>query len=293
MKNVHLLVIDPQMDFCKKGSSLRVPAGADAEMTKLVESANKSGALFVPGADEDMSRLAKFVNRVGDKLNSIHVTMDSHHPIDIAHPIFWKDQDGVQPDPFTIITNSDVKSGVWRAKRPSDQKRASEYVAALETNNRYSLCIWPPHCLIGDDGYKVVPELFSAFRAWEEKGFKVVNFVTKGSNPFTEHYSAVQADVLDPSDVTTHLNNDFIKTLQEADVILVAGEAGSHCLALTVSDISKNFADQSYIGKITLLEDATSPVQGCEQLQTDFIKEMTAKGMKVSTTVDWMATANV
>ena len=71
MQSVHLLVIDPQHDFC-----------------------DPDGALFVPGADEDVERLTLFVDRVRDKLEMIHVTLDCHHFIDIAHPIFWLDKDG-------------------------------------------------------------------------------------------------------------------------------------------------------------------------------------------------------
>ena len=65
IKRVHLLIIDPQHDFC-----------------------DKSGALFVQGADEDMKvRLPKMITRLGAKLDDIHVTLDCHHLIDVAHPI--------------------------------------------------------------------------------------------------------------------------------------------------------------------------------------------------------------
>ena len=264
MQNTHLLIIDPQFDFC-----------------------NPSGSLFVKGAKKDMERLTEFVNQFKSKLSAIHVTLDSHHFVDIAHPIFWVDGTGKHPDPFTIISLSDVKSGEWRTKKPSCQKRAEEYIEALEKNARYPLCIWPPHCLIGSNGTKVVPELFEALLGWEED-FNIVNYVTKGSNPWTEHYSAVQADVPDSSDPSTQINSGLIAVLTEADNILVAGEAGSHCLANTVRDIANNFGDDTYIKKLNLLEDATSPVPTFESFQDDFIKEMSAKGMKISKTTDWI-----
>lgn len=265
MKKTHLLVIDPQEDFC-----------------------NPKGSLFVPGADKDMVKLAALVRRVKEKLKAIHVTLDSHHTVDIAHPIFWVGADGTPPDPFTIIEASNVEDGTWRAKRPTCQKRALEYVKELEAHARYPLCIWPPHCLIGSGGAQVVPELFDAFVEWEQD-FKMVEYITKGSNLWTEHYSAVQADVPDAKDVTTQLNTGLIDILQTADIILVAGEASSHCLANTVRDIADNFGDDSYIGKLVLLTDATSPVPSFEQLEENFIKEMTAKGMQLSTTEEWMA----
>ncbi len=54
---VELLIIDPQEDFCNRGS----------------------GALFVKGADEDMARTGAMVRRLLKKWDDIHVTMDSHH----------------------------------------------------------------------------------------------------------------------------------------------------------------------------------------------------------------------
>ena len=75
----------------------------------------------------------------------------------------------------------------------------------------------------------------------------------------------------------------------EADLVAIAGEAGSHCLANTVRDIARNFGNTSYIKRLVLLEDATSPVPGFERFQSDFVKEMTAQGMQISTTRDFLA----
>jgi nicotinamidase/pyrazinamidase len=267
---IHLLVIDPQIDFCRM-----------------------DGALFVNGATEDMLRLATMIDRIGPKLQMIHATLDSHHLVDIAHPIFWANSKGEHPQPFTIITADDVANGIWFATIPSFRKRAEEYVKALAANGRYPLCIWPPHCLIGSLGYAVLPELFEAFRKWEA-GFRMVDYVTKGSNYWTEHYSAVQADVPDPSDPGTQLNMGLIQTLQDADEILLGGEARSHCLANTVTDIANNFGEEN-IKKMVLLEDATSDVSPNPPgttLFTDmgegFVKEMTGRGMRISTTTKYL-----
>jgi len=265
MQNTHLLIIDPQHDFC-----------------------DPSGALFVPGAEKDMERLAAFVGRVGDKLSKIHVTLDSHHYVDIAHPVFWKDSSGKHPDPFTIISKDDVKNGVWTTTKPGWHKKALAYVEQLEANNRYLLCVWPPHCLIGSRGYEVVPDLMDALTKWTDDHFGFIDWVAKGHNPFTEHYSGVAAEVPDPQDPATQINTNLVKTLTDADVVLIAGEASSHCLANTVRDIANNFNDDSYIQKLVLLEDATSPVPSFENLTDDFTKEMTGRGMQLSSTTEWM-----
>lgn len=261
---VHLLIIDPQRDFCEPPDK-------------------GTGALFVPGAPEDMDRLADFINRNASKLDDIHVTLDSHHLVHIANPIWWRNSNGDHPTPFTIITATDVEQGKWMATQPGFQRHSLNYVKALEANGKYPLCVWPPHCLIGSEGYSLHQGLQKSLLAWEEE-FAVVDFVTKGSNIKTEHYSAVKADVPDPADPSTQVNTSLIQTLMDADLVAVAGEAGSHCLAYTVRDIADAFGDDSYIKKLVLLEDATSPVGGFEQLQTDFVKEMTARGMQISTT---------
>ena len=261
---VELLIIDPQNDFCNP--------------TK--------GTLYVRGAEDDISRLATMVNRLVTKLDDIHVTLDSHHPIDIAHPIWWKDSNGKHPDPFTIITAAEVENGTWTTSLPSTYKRSLEYVKKLESNKRYPLCIWPPHCLIGSEGHAVMPALFESLKNWENTRFGTIDYVTKGSNIYTEHYSAIQADVPDSSDPSTQVNTDLINTLMGADMILVAGEAGSHCLANTVTDIANQFGNEDYVKKLVLLEDATCPVPGFEFLQTNFIADMTKRGMQISNTVD-------
>ena len=266
-KNINLIIIDPQVDFC-----------------------DPKGALFVGGADADTDRLSKFIKDNLYRIDGINVTLDSHHRLHIAHPIWWVDQNGNQPAPFTLISVDDVKSGKWRAKNPSFQQRSSDYVQALQDGGRYVLCIWPPHCIIGTAGHAIMPQLNEAIEEWELKRFAMAHIVTKGSNLYTEHYSAVKADVEDPKDPTTKLNTDLIKLLRDnTDTdILIAGQALSHCVANTIRDIADQFSPEQ-VKRFVLLTDASSNVGGFEQFGEDFVKEMTAKGMRTSTTVDYFA----
>ena len=265
-KRLELLVIDPQVDFCDP----------------------QRGALYVPGAEHDMSRLATMLGRLKDKLDDIHITLDSHHFVHIAHPIFWKDTHGQHPAVFTKISRAEVEDGVWTTTVPSLYRRALDYVRKLEQNGRYELTIWPPHCLIGSPGHTVFPVLFAALTAWESR-FAFVDYVTKGSNILTEHYSAVQADVPDPVDVSTQINTRLIQTLENADQVLIAGEARTHCLANTVRDIANNFGDDSFISKLVLLTDASSDIPGFETHAQNFVNEMVNRGMQLSTTTEFLA----
>lgn len=141
---------------------------------------------------------------------------------------------------------------------------------------------------LGSEGAAVHRDLFQAVQEWEDR-FAVCDYITKGSNIFTEHFSAVKAEVPDPQDVTTQINIGFIQTLEKADIILVAGEARSHCLANTVRDIVSHFSDPKYVEKIHLITDASSDVPGFEKYENDFLTEMVAKGMKTTTTKDFLA----
>jgi nicotinamidase-related amidase len=265
-KRIELLIIDPQVDFCDP----------------------QRGALYVPGAEQDMARLAAMIRRLRNKLDDIHVTLDSHHFIHIAHPIFWKDSRGAHPPAFTRIGRAEVEEGVWTPTVPGMYKRALEYVRRLEQNGRYELTVWPPHCLIGSPGHAVFPGLFSALTEWESR-FAFVDYVTKGSNILTEHYSAVQADVPDSTDASTQINTRLIQTLENADIIVIAGEARTHCLANTVRDIANNFGDDSFVSKLVLLTDASSDIPGFESHARDFMSEMARRGMQLSTTSEFLA----
>jgi len=262
--NIQLMIIDPQRDFC-----------------------SPNGSLFVPGADEDMKRLATFIDRVGDKLDDIHVTLDSHRTIDVAHPAYWVNSQGKNPDPFTAISVQDVENGTWRTTNPNWQSRALNYVKELEANKRYGLLIWPEHCIIGSEGHAIFPEVSKSLCDWERSNFAIVNYVTKGSNIFTEHYSAIKAEVEDAEDHTTMLNNDFLDVLEEADKIIVTGEALSHCVKSTVLDALDFRSDLAK--KIVLLEDTSSSVGGFEKEGDDFVNELRNRGAEISNSIDYLA----
>lgn len=264
--NVHLLVIDPQNDFCDP----------------------HHGSLYVPGAESDMDRVATLVERLGDALTDVHITLDSHRKVDISHPIWWLDRKGRHPDPFTVITAQQMRDGEFTTTRPEAAARSLTYLQNLESTGRYPHVIWPTHCLIGDAGHNVWPNLAGAVHGWEER-FAMADFVTKGSNPWTEHFSAVQAEVPDPDDPGTQLNTSLVRTLERADVVLLAGEALSHCLANTVRDIADHLAEPSFIQKLVLLEDATSNVPGFEDAGAAFLRDLTGRGMRTTTTTAFLA----
>ena len=273
--NIQMLIIDPQNDFME------------------------GGALAVPGATDDMKRTAALIDRIGQKLRKINVTLDSHHLVDIAHPAFWRDADGNAPDPMTLIFAASIEDGTWTPRLPNLRDYAIGYAKALEAAGQYTLMIWPPHCLIGTPGHNIQPDLAAALDRWSMARVRNVEFLTKGTNVLTEHYGALMAEVPISKDPTTQLNGRFLNTMTEADLILVPGEASTHCVKATIEQVADNIGEE-HIKKFVLLTDCMSPVPAITDpdgnvvvdfpaMADAFLKDMEARGMQLTTSVDFLA----
>jgi nicotinamidase-related amidase len=89
-------------------------------------------------------------------------------------------------------------------------------------------------------------------------------FEIKGGNSLTENYSVLRPEVLTRHDgqPLAQKNVRFIKKLLEFDLVVIAGQAKSHCVAWTIDDLLTEIVaqDVSLAKKVYLLEDCTSPV---------------------------------
>jgi len=235
-QDVHLMLIDMQVDFC-----------------------HARGNLYVPGALADIRRTIEFIYRNAERITHISCSLDSHLPGQIFTPSWWIDQDGNHPAAFTIITWQDVQAGRWRPL--VEPQWSVEYVRQLEQGHKKQLCIWPYHVQIGSLGHALDPELWSAV-FWHSLARRTQPFwLTKGSVPLTEHYSIIQPEVPVPDQPGGTRNQAFLEILERADYILIAGEAESHCVLETLEDLVEHFGQRPEVLKrIFLLRDCTSPV---------------------------------
>lgn len=277
---IQLLVIDPQNDFCDLPEAYRPIDPMSGQPV--------APALPVAGAHADMVRLADFIRDAAPVLSDIAITLDSHQRLDIAHPTFWQQADAAAVSPFTPITAAQVRRGEYRPRDAAALPRTLAYLDELEARGRYTLMAWPVHCEIGSWGHNVHADVRAAYNAWEEQNLRVVRKITKGQNPWTEHYSAMQAEVPDPDDPDTQLNQALIDELDRADTLLIAGEAGSHCVRATTEHIVANLRS-GRTPKIVLLTDCMSPVGGFEAQQREFLADMSAKGVRLASSRDVLA----
>ncbi len=228
-----LLIIDPQNDFC-----------------------DPKGALFVPGADEDMHRLSQYIEKNYPEIDAIYLTQDTHSMEDISHPSFWEGEDKKNIPAFTQVNASDIKSGKWRPKLAPE--KALHYVEALEIQGEFPHFIWPHHCIKDSWGWEFSPRLLDTCKHWEKHSGKEIIIAHKGFYPYSEHFGIFQAQIPDEKHPDTQLNNKLLDELNQFDHLLVAGEARSHCVATSIKQILDNHKALSQ--KMIIIEDCMSDV---------------------------------
>ena len=261
----NFLIIDPQVDFC-------------------------TGSLAVAGATEDMDRCAVYIDSHGEEIECIMVTLDSH-PFNIAETLWWKNVDtGEHPAPFTKLFISpqtiaeivvDTNGNEYTTTIPEFYSRSLAYIRSLPPGTTHT--VWNPHCRFGSLGWTVQANLHAALQRWEQKTGRFVKYVLKGQSPWTEHFSAVRAVVpiaSDPQTQTNHIIREFIEQRETK----VAGEALSHCVGDTLSDVIsdiQSMSDPRKVQNIVLIENACSNVYGCQAMGDAFITRLKSAGGRI------------
>lgn len=255
---VELLLIDVQKDFCFPEGSLYV--------------GGRSGS----GALDDNARIARFIYSNLANLTDITCTLDTHYPFQIFFPAFWRDGSGDPLAPHReihaeqirageVVPNDEVASWVAGGDATWLRQQVEFYCDQLESAGKYKLYLWPPHCLLGSDGHVlagVVHEarLFHAFARSAASGIEV-----KGGHPLTENYSVLSPEVLarhDGGPPLVERNLELGRRLLEADKLVVAGQAASHCVRSSIDDLLDQIRgeDPRLADRVYILRDCMSSV---------------------------------
>jgi nicotinamidase-related amidase len=248
--------VDVQNTFCIPGFELYV--------------AGRSGT----GAVDDNRRLSEFVYRNLDVITQICPTMDTHQAMQIFHAIFLVNDQGEHPAPFTLISQEDITNGVWKFNpfvsdslgidRTYGQRYLMHYTNRLREGGKYDLTVWPYHAMLGGIGYALVSSVEEAIFFHTLARYSQAEFQVKGNNAKTENYSVLGPEVLEDADgrPIAQKNISLIQKLLQFDIVIIAGQAKSHCVAWTIDDLLKDILlrDKKLAKKVYLLEDCTSPV---------------------------------
>jgi nicotinamidase-related amidase len=252
-----LVLVDCQNTFCIPGHELFV--------------AGHTGL----GAVQDSVRLCEFIYRNLHLISEIVPTLDTHTSAQIFHPLFWINEAGEHPPPHTIITPEDVEKGRWKANpalaasvAAGDllrlQRHAVHYVRTLAQGGKYPLMIWPYHAMLGGIGHALVSAVEEAVFFHAVARQTQPRFEIKGNNPLTEHYSVLYPEVRTGPDGEPIAGGEAERFQHwlAFDLIIIAGQAKSHCVAWTIDDLLTEVQarEPALVRKVYLLEDCTSPV---------------------------------
>jgi nicotinamidase-related amidase len=271
---IALVLIDVQNTFCIPEFELFV--------------GGRSGT----GAVEDNIRLVEFIYRNLGAISHITLTLDTHQATQIFHPLYLVDDQGQHPLPYTLVTAGDIQIGRWKfndklaenlAIDPEyGQSELAYYTDQLARKDKFDLTIWPYHAMLGGIGHALVPAVEEADFFHTIARYSRLDYEIKGTNPFSEHYSAIGPEVLTGPDGERlgEKSDKLFKKVQNYDAVLFAGQAKSHCVAWTISDLLKQIHenDPELVGKIYLLEDCSTPVvvpgviDYTEQAEADFAR---------------------
>lgn len=283
---------DAYADFYAPRTAQFVAEGAQAQMRPAPKDTTKralvlidvqydfvhpNGNLAVPGAQDDLARTVDFIYRNAEEISSIYVSLDTHREYQVFFNPWWQYEDtGEHPSAFTAIGLSpkgeaiDLSSG--RRVRPliAPKWTLGTYLPTLRDKAKKNLMIWPFHTMEGTPGHCLMPALSEALSFYASARLSQINFITKGTSPFTEHYGIWGAEVEYPGDPSTGINAPMLDVLAQHDEIYVAGQAKKHCVFETVAQQLFYFKNEpDVIRKMHFLDDCTSPVAGMPQAFED------------------------
>jgi nicotinamidase-related amidase len=255
-RRICLLAIDVQNTFCLPTFELFV--------------GGRSGR----GAIDDNQRLCEFVYRNLAQITTIVPTLDTHSAMQIFHAAFWVNAQGEHPAPMTMIALDQVQSGEWQVNPALAYSLgtthdalvafALHYAQRLSADGKYPLTIWPYHSMLGGIGHALVSAFEEACFVHAMARQSQTRFEIKGGNPLTENYSVLRPEVLDDptGKAIAQKNSSLIQALLAYDVVIIAGQAKSHCVAWTIDDLLHEIQtlDPTLAQKVYLLDDCTSPV---------------------------------
>jgi nicotinamidase-related amidase len=250
-----LLTVDIQNTFCIPEFELFV--------------AGRSGT----GAVDDSRRLCEFVYRNLGTITQIVPSLDTHHAMQVFHAIWLVDEDGNHPAPYTLVSAEDVEAGRWKVNTAVAEalgigvdyarRHLAHYTRRLADGGKYDLTVWPYHAMLGGIGHALVSAVEEAAFFHGVARYSQPDFQVKGDNALTEHYSMLGPEVTEgpDGDRLGGKNTKLIDKLLTFDVVVVAGQAKSHCMAWTIDDLLEDEAAGERLAERTyLLEDCTSPV---------------------------------
>lgn len=272
---VVLVGIDWQIDFCLREGAL---------------------SLF-PQSKIDIEQFVDFIYRNAKLFTQFLFTLDSHKSYHIFSPVFWLDKDNNHPNPYTQITRADLLLKKFRVnpemaylilgsmeKLSWLESYVLHYVATLESQNNPPLVIWPLHCEIASAGNLLVPAIYEAIHYVSYARYCPINFDTKATEALTESYGPFMPEVRIAHDNTIigTIRTKTLEQLFDSDILILSGEAKSHCLKAAVEQIQDTLTSSNIAKKpLVYILSCTSNVPGFEAQGDKAFDQFKSQGLHI------------
>lgn len=278
-------LISELADAWSKDQAIKPAAGSARQNEVLVIDAQNdfthpNGTLFVggrsgQGAIDDSARTAKMIYENLAVITGITATLDTHFPMQIFTPSFWKNRNGDTPPAHTTISVDEVLRGEFVPSPvmvqftggrgyPWLQAYVEHYCRELDKSGKYSLYLWPYHCQLGTVGHTLNGVVAEAMQFFAFARSRQIGFEIKGQSPFTENYSVLGPEVEIAHDGTPigQKNTGFVDKLLRADTITIVGQASSHCVKSSIDDLLDQVQakDPNLARKVYVVSDCMSAV---------------------------------
>lgn len=264
------------------------------------------GELYIDGAEEDCERAAIFLRWLGRRATEVTLSIDTHDKMHIAHPMHWEYQGGEHPKPFSTLSGrvplQHVSSGtpndgdsfkrddrsLLTTSVPEMYEGSQSHVSEQEPWGR--LTVWPEHCLTGSFETMIWPSILDAVHRWQTLVKKPVTWIRKGQTLQSEQFGIFR---LAGASKFTVRGARILGRMAKADRIYVMGQARSHCVGESLSQMQDYFqatfgVRNKLMSKVYLVGDCTRDVPSFEEESAARIRNLVNHGMKIVTTAEIM-----
>jgi nicotinamidase-related amidase len=257
-----------------------------------------------PAAVKDSRNLCEFLYRNIHLITDTEVTLDEHDLWHIFHPVFWLDAQGLFIGPYTKIDPEDIGTKYFvnpemcgiifpHLKHPLRKlnwltEYAIAYTRKLREEGKPPLVVWTIHGRYAHIGHALVPAFAAALDFHSIVRYSKTRKHGKGHRILAEAYSpfGTEVDTLEVHGRPFRAGRKAgrnVKRLLKYRVLVVAGEARSHCVRAALYDLLAAIkeVDPSLAGRVYILKDCTSNVPGFEAQGDSSLEDFAAAGMHV------------
>jgi nicotinamidase-related amidase len=274
-----LETIGEKAEYARK-AGLKVKGGSLLLIIDMQNDFMEGGALPVSGARADAKRLADWMVKNAGMFSEVIATMDTHGLSHVFFPGWWEDAEGETVKPFTEITKKDFDKGLYRPR--FHRAATAAYIAGLEALGRYTLMVWPYHCVANTAGHGLEENIFNALCFYEASGGRVTR-VFKGMDPLSEMYGVFACEYPEKR----RANRALLRRAAAYGTVYIAGEAKSHCVLSTLRQLAAYMEEQGKsLSAIRVLNDCMSAIAGFEEATEREFNAFKEKGVVFTAAVD-------